>query len=219
MTRVIGLTGGIASGKSTVARLLRGLGAEVIDADQLARDVVAPGQPALAEIAERFGSEVIAADGSLDRERLGAIVFADDEARRALEAITHPRIREASVQAISAGMARGSELIVYEAPLLVEKAIYQQSWMDALIVVSAPPEVQLARVMARDGLDRDAAAARLAAQLPLADKIAVADHVIDNAGELADLEARVAMLWSELQPGPRDPDGPPDSEPDAESSS
>lgn len=203
MARVIGLTGGIASGKSTVARLLRELGAAVIDADQLAREVVAPGQPALDEIAETFGPEVIAADGSLDRERMGAIVFADDQARRALEAITHPRIRQASAQAITAHVATGCEIIVYEAALLVEKAIYQQPWMHALIVVSAPSEVQIARVMERDGLDRDAATARLDAQLPLADKVAVADLVVDNTGSLDQLREEVARLWSRLRAGDR----------------
>lgn len=196
MARVIGLTGGIASGKSTVAAMLREAGAHIVDADVLARDVVAPGTAALAEIAQRFGPELLHADGTLDRKRLGALVFADPEARRALERITHPRIAAAGQEAIARLVARGVDPVIYEAALIVENKLH--SWMNGLIVVAVPPAVQLQRLMARDGLDEDAARARLAAQLPLADKIAVADHVIDNSGSLEATRAQVQALWARL---------------------
>ena len=201
MARVIGLTGGIASGKSTVADMLRALGAHIIDADLLARRVVEPGTPALAEIAERFGARVLQPDGTLDRKRLGDIVFADPAARQALERITHPRIAAAGQEAVAKLAGAGVDPILYEAALIVENQLYKG--MQGLIVVSVPPEVQLARLMARDHLDEDAARARLAAQLPLADKVAVADHVIDNSGSLEETRARVRALWDHLcQPEP-----------------
>jgi dephospho-CoA kinase len=196
MARVIGLTGGIASGKSTVARMLRDLGAHIVDADQLARQVVEPGTPALAEIVARFGPALLQPDGTLDRKQLGALVFADPGARRELERITHPRIARAGQEAIARLAARGVDPVLYEAALIVENRLH--TWMNGLIVVAVPPDVQLARLMARDHLDEDAARARLAAQLPLADKIAVADHVIDNGGTLEETRAQVRDLWGRL---------------------
>jgi dephospho-CoA kinase len=195
--RVIGLTGGIASGKSTVAAGFRALGAPLVDADELARRVVAPGEPALAEIALRFGPEVIASDGTLDRKRLGAIVFADPLARRALEAITHPRIAALGRGELARLAAEGHQVAIYEAALIVENRL--EDGMDGLIVVSAPPAVQLARLMARDGVDQETAQARIAAQLPLADKVAAADWVIDNGGDREATAAQVAALWKQLQ--------------------
>lgn len=199
MARVIGLTGGIASGKSTVSAMLRELGAHVIDADQVARDVVAPGTPALAEIQARFGPAVLHEDGALDRKKLGAIVFADPDARRALERITHPRIAAATQQEIARLAAAGVDPVIYDAALIVENRLY--TWMQGLIVVSVPPEVQVARLMIRDDIDEAAAQARIAAQLPLAEKVAVATHVIDNSGTRADTEAQVRALWERLQTG------------------
>lgn len=196
MARIIGLTGGIASGKSTVAAMLRELGAHIVDADQLARQVVEPGTPALAEIAARFGPGVLQPDGTLDRKKLGAIVFADADARQALNRITHPRIAAAGQEAIARLAARGVNPVIYEAALIVENQLH--TWMHGLIVVSVPPEVQRARLMARDHLDEDAARARIAAQLPLAKKVAVADHVIDNSGTLEDTRAQVCDLWGRL---------------------
>ncbi|WP_428267645.1 dephospho-CoA kinase [Haliangium sp.] len=195
--RIIGLTGGIASGKSTVARMLRELGAAIVDADVLAREVVAPGSPALAEIQARFGAAVIQADGSLDRAKLGERVFADAEARRALEQITHPRIAAAGQREIARLAQDGADPILYEAALIVEKKLY--TWMQGLIVVSVPRPVQVARLMARDGIDEAAAEARLAAQLPLSEKVAVADHVIDNGGTEADTRTQVEALWRRLR--------------------
>jgi dephospho-CoA kinase len=199
MARIIGLTGGIASGKSTVSAMLRALGAHVIDADRVARDVVAPGSPALAEIAAHFGPEVLLPDGTLDRKKLGARVFADTDARRALERITHPRIAAATQQEIARLAAAGVDPIVYDAALIVENRLY--TWMQGLIVVSVPHDVQVARLMIRDDIDAAAAEARIAAQLPLADKVAVATEVIDNSGLHTETEAQVRALWARLQQG------------------
>jgi dephospho-CoA kinase len=199
MARIVGLTGGIASGKSTVSAMLRELGAHVIDADQVARDVVAPGTPALAEIQARFGPAVLHEDGALDRKKLGAIVFADPDARRALERITHPRIAAATQQEIARLAAAGVDPVIYDAALIVENRLY--TWMQGLIVVSVPPEMQVARLMIRDDIDEPAAQARIAAQLSLAEKVAVATHVIDNSGTRADTEAQVRALWERLQAG------------------
>ncbi len=197
--RIIGLTGGIASGKSTVAKILRELGAPIVDADQVARDVVEPGTPALEEIVARFGPEVVDADGRLERKRLGDIVFADDDARAALNAIIHPRIAAASQQRIAALAAAGEPIVVYEAALIVENKL--TSWMEALIVVSVSRGVQVPRLMARDGIDAIAAEARLAAQLPLEDKVAVADYVVDNSGTLEQTRAQVERLWARIKNG------------------
>lgn len=195
--RVIGLTGGIASGKSTVAAMLRELGAPVVDADELARRVVEPGSAGLAAIVEYFGPQVLDAAGALDRKQLGARVFADPEARAALNAITHPRIAELSQREIARHAGAGAPVVIYEAALIVENGL--QRGLDGLIVVSVPVEVQLERLIARDGLGEDEARARLAAQLPLADKVAVADHVIDNAGTVEETRAQVARVWEAIR--------------------
>jgi dephospho-CoA kinase len=194
--RVVGLTGGIASGKSTVAALLRARGAPVIDADQLAREVVAPGSEGLAAITRRFGDDILDAGGALDRKKLAAIVFSDEDARRDLERITHPRIAAASQRRIAELGAAGAEVAIYEAALIVENNLHRD--LAALIVVAVDEETQIARLMARDGIDEAAARARVAAQLPLADKVAVADHVIDNSGDLAATERQVAEIWYAL---------------------
>ena len=195
--RVFGLTGGIASGKSTVSDMLRALGAPVVDADRLARQVVEPGSPALAEIATRFGADVLDSEGRLDRPRMAARVFSDPGARAELEAITHPRIAAASGEAFAALAAEGHRVAFYEAPLLVERRLHEG--MAGVIVVAVPEEVQIARLTARDGLDEAAARARIAAQLPLADKIAVARWVVDNSGSLEHTRAQVEAIWREIQ--------------------
>ncbi len=198
MAQIIGLTGGIASGKSTVSAMLAEHGAAIVDADAIARQVVAPGTAALAVIARRFGNDLIGPDGNLDRARLGALVFADPAARRDLEAITHPHIRAASQIEIANHIAAGVEIVVYEAPLIVENDLHTQPWMHGLIVVAVPVEVQIDRLRERDQLDPEAARARLAAQLPLADKIAVADYVVDNSGSLEQTRAQVDAIWDRL---------------------
>jgi dephospho-CoA kinase len=194
---VIGLTGGIASGKSAVAKLLLARGAAVIDADKLARDVVAPGQPALAELVARFGAAILAHDGTLDRKRLAAIAFSDEQARRDLGRITHPRIAAASAQAIGSWSDAGANVVFYEAALLVENRVH--TGLEGLIVVSAPAEVQQQRLMARDTLSAEDALARIAAQLPLADKIKVATWVIENHGDLDDLTAEVDRVVADIE--------------------
>lgn len=182
----IGLTGGIASGKSAVARVLRGFGIPVIDADQLARDVVAAGSDGLAAIVAEFGPDVLTAEGQLDRERMGQRVFADPDARKKLQAITHPRIGQLSAQRIAEARTGSAPYVVYEAPLLVEVGAHQG--LDALIVVAAGEHTQVARASARDGLAADEVRQRIAAQLPLARKVEVADYVIANDGTLQELE-------------------------------
>jgi dephospho-CoA kinase len=194
---VIGLTGGIASGKSTVAKLLVARGAAVVDADQLARQVVEPGQPALAEIVARFGAAILTPDGRLDRKRLAAIAFADPAARADLGRITHPRIGAASAAAIATWADAGANLVFYEAALLVENRAH--TTMAGLIVVAAPPELQYARLVDRDQLSPEEARARIAAQAPLADKLAAATWVIENATDLAGLEREVDRVIAEIE--------------------
>ncbi len=193
---IVGLTGGIATGKSTVTTMFRALGARVIDADVVAREVVAPGSEALREIADTFGHLVIAPDGSLDRDALGTIVFADAGARRQLNAITHPRIAMRMIELANEAGDEGHGWVIYDAALLVENKIHEM--LPALIVVSCAEDVQLARLMQRDGFDREAAQARVDAQLPLAEKVAVADWVIDNGGTLDQTQSQVESVCGEL---------------------
>jgi dephospho-CoA kinase len=197
--KVLGLTGGIGTGKSTVARLFAARGVPVVDADLLAREVVAPGLPAQAEIAAAWPG-VVSADGALDRKRLGAIVFTDPAARARLEAITHPHIQALGAERLAALAAAGHRLALYEAPLLVESGRWRD--VDGLIVVTASEATQVARVRARDGLGQTEAEARIGAQLPTADKVRVATFVIDNDGDLADTEAAVASLLRRLRSEP-----------------
>lgn len=193
----LGLTGGIASGKSTVAARLRQLGAAIIDADAITRDLVRPGSPALAAIVERFGPTVLGGDGALDRATLGNIVFADSDARKDLEAILHPRIWKAALAERDRLERIGYHVVFYEAALLVETGTYKQ--LDGLIVVSAPTDVQQRRLVARDGHSLTQARARIEAQLPLHDKIKVAGWHLDNAGTEADLIASVDRLVKVLE--------------------
>lgn len=192
----VGLTGGIGSGKSTVARMFQELGVAVLDADAIAREVVAPGTHGLAEIVEVFGPEVLSADGSLDRKKLGAIVFADAAARSKLNAITHPRIGLRSAERMTELAAGATPYVMYEAALLVENGIHRG--FAALVVVSVPRAVQKARLMAREGIGEVEADARIDAQLPLDEKTKVADFVIDNAGTEAETQAAVARVHEEL---------------------
>ena len=194
--RVVGLTGGIASGKSTVTAMFRELGAPVIDADEVARDVVEPGTPGLAEVARRFPG-VVDASGLLDRAALGRRVFADPAERRALEAIVHPRIREEVARRTEALARTGATVVLYDAALLIENQLHRG--MDGVIVVSAPESLQRSRLAARDGLDDAAITARLAAQLPLADKRAHATWVVDNGGSLDETRAQVRRIWDQIR--------------------
>jgi dephospho-CoA kinase len=193
--RLIGLTGGIASGKSTVSRMLKELGATVIDADQLAREVVAPGQPALAEIAARFPG-VVGPDGALDRKKLGERIFGDVAERGALNAITHPRIQQRVLELTQGYAEAGVKVVVYDAPLIFENRLDQA--LEGTILVAASEPVQVARLRARDGLSEEQARARLAAQLSLDEKRKLATWVIDNSGTVEQTRAQVERLWAQL---------------------
>jgi len=191
---LFGLTGGIASGKSSVARIWRELGLPIIDADVLAREVVQPGAPALVDIRAEFGDSVIAPDGSLDRKALAAIVFNDDAKRKRLNQLTHPRITALSLERASELAAKGEPLACYEAALVIENGMADA--FRPLVVVTAAAETQVRRAAARDNSTLDEARARVKAQTPLADKVKVADIVIDNDGSLDDLlaKAKSALL-------------------------
>ncbi|MDX2023412.1 MAG: dephospho-CoA kinase [Deltaproteobacteria bacterium] len=193
---LVGLTGGIGSGKSTVARLIADCGIAVLDADQIARDIVAPGEPALAEIAALW-PQAVAPNGTLDRLTLGALVFADPEARAKLQAITHPKIQNRAMDRVRALEAEGHKVAVYEAALLVETGRHKD--FDALIVVTAPEDVQVQRAVARGPLSEVEVRARLGAQLPLAEKIKVASHVVDNGGSLESTRSQVIRLVDDLR--------------------
>ena len=194
--RIWGLTGNIGSGKSTVARMLAAQGIPVVDADQVAREVVEPGRPALQEIASRFPG-VLRADGSLDRKALAERVFADAGQRRTLEHIVHPRIAEEVAARMAALAAAGHEVAVYEAALIVENGL--QHGLDGLIVVTAPLQAQIARLRLRENMSEAEARARIAAQLPAEEKARVATVVIDNAGSEGDLSLQVERLAGRMR--------------------
>ena len=190
----VGLTGGVASGKSTVAALLRELGAVVVDSDVLAREVVEPGTPGLAAVVEAFGPAVLTADGTLDRPALGAVVFGDDAARRRLEAILHPLIRARAAE-LEAAAPKGT-VVVHDIPLLVETG--QADRFDAVLVVDVPVETQVERMVRDRGMSREDALARVAAQADREQRLAAATHVVDNTGTREDLRDRVAEVLEKL---------------------
>jgi len=196
---VLGITGNIASGKSTIARTFAERGAVVVDADQLARDVVAPGSPVLQQLVTRFGAEVVLSNGRLDRERLAQIIFADAAARQDLNAIIHPAIARLAIERLQQlRQADGVPLVIYEAPLLFEAGAEDR--VDKVLVVKIDPQVQLLRLKQRDGLDDASARQRIAAQMAQDEKLARADYVIDNSGSVEDAARQVARLWDELLP-------------------
>ena len=194
--RIIGLTGGIASGKSTATAMLAQMGATVIDADALAREVVEPGSPALAEIGRRFPGTV-GADGRLDRSKLADRIFGQEHERRALNAIVHPRVHEAFLKRADELAKQGIEVILYDAALLFENDLDQI--LDGVILIAVPPEVQISRLQERNGLTRREAEERIAAQMPLEQKARRATWVVDNAGSLAATRARLAKIWDEIR--------------------
>jgi dephospho-CoA kinase len=199
--QTVGLTGGIGSGKSAVSRLLSAHGAVVVDADLVAREVVEVGTPGLAAVVAAFGPEVLQADGSLDRPALGRRVFADPEALARLNGITHPRIAERTAQLFRQAVEQGAQVVVHDVALLVENGLAGN--YDAVVVVAAEPATQLDRLVRLRGMAEDEARARIAAQAPLEDKLAVATHVIRNDGPIEDLAPQVERVWRALQTAAR----------------
>lgn len=194
--RVFGLTGGIGSGKSEVAKRLLERGLPVVNADQLARLAVAPGSPGLAQIAERFGSELLSASGELDRAGLALRVFSDAEARRALDAIVHPIVRQLAAEHFQAIAERGEPLACYEVPLLYEVGL--ERTLTPVVVVNSPEPLIRARLKARDGFSDAQIEARIAAQMPLGEKVRRADYVLENDGSLAQLRQRADTVFDAL---------------------
>jgi dephospho-CoA kinase len=190
----VGLTGGVGSGKSTVSAMFEALGAVIIDGDKLAREVVEPGTPGLAAIVEEFGAELLTAEGGLDRPAMGRLVFGDADARRRLEAITHPLIfeRYAALEA----SAPPDALVVHDIPLLAESG--RADSFDAVVVIDVPDEIRIARMIRDRGWTREDAESRIAAQATREQRLAIATHVIDNSGSLEELQARVDQVYAEL---------------------
>jgi dephospho-CoA kinase len=193
---LVGLTGGIGAGKSTVAELLAARGAVVVDADRVARAVVEPGQPALAKLVERFGDGILDGDGRLDRGALAKVAFADEETRRELEGITHPAINEEFTRRVAE--APGDAIVVLDVPLLAESEQARKRPYQTVIVVEAPREVRLARLQAR-GVDRADAEARMSAQAGDEERRKLATYIVDNGGDRPTLERRVEEIWGDLQ--------------------
>ena len=191
----VGLTGGIGAGKSEVSRRLASYGAVVIDADAVAREVVAPGTPGLAEVVHEFGPDVLRADGSLDRDRLGELVFADESLRMKLNAIIHPRVGERMAELER--QAGGAPVIVHDVPLLAENQLAGS--FDVVVVVDVPPRIQTERLARERGMPRAQAEARMRAQASREDRLAIATIVVDNSGSLAELDREVGELWAELR--------------------
>lgn len=195
--KLVGLTGGIASGKSTVAAILRRLGASIVNADELSREVVQPGQDAWNEITKSFGSDILQEDMTLDRKKLRKIVFDNPEARKKLEAIIHPRVRALAEKRIGELAASGSSVIVYEVPLLFEAQIHL--WLRPVILVACDIETQKKRLLERDHLTELEAQQHLDAQMSLAEKRKLADYVIENDTTLEELEQRVRAVLQKIQ--------------------
>jgi dephospho-CoA kinase len=192
---LVGLTGGIGAGKSTVARMLEARGAVVFDADVLAREAVEPGTPGHAAVIERFGADVLAPGGALDREALASIVFADPAARRDLEAIVHPEVRRRFAEGTEA-YRDTDRVVVFSAPLLVETGMHTA--FDVLVVVSATPDMQIDRLMRDRGMSEEAVRSRIDAQATPEARAEAADVVVDNEGSVEELEAQVDRVWADL---------------------
>jgi dephospho-CoA kinase len=203
VTRVVGLTGGIGTGKSTVSAMLAALGARIVDSDEIVHALQAPGMPMLAELAAEFGAGILRTDGSLDRAALGDVVFRDETARKRLNAIVHPAVGRESVVRLQRAIADGVPLVVLDIPLLFETRAHGTAskanlGLETIVVVYAPRELQIARQVARNGYGRDEAERRVDAQISIEEKRAQAHHVIDNSGSVADTERQVRALYALL---------------------
>lgn len=191
---IIGLTGGIATGKSTVANMLEKRGARIVDADKIAREIVLPGSPVLQQVASRFGQAILQEDGSLNRKKLGDIIFSDPKAKKDLEQLLHPPIRNILRQRVQQYEEENPQgLVVADIPLLFESGL--QSMFPEIMVVYVPESVQLKRLMARNGLNESEARARIQNQWPIEDKKQLADVLIDNSGTLQETEEQIADFW------------------------
>jgi dephospho-CoA kinase len=195
--KLVGLTGGIASGKSTVAKILQSLGAAIVNADDLAREVVEPGHEAWKEIVASFGANILQSDQTLDRQKLRALIFNQPEARKRLESIIHPRVRALAEERIRRYAAAGYPVVIYEVPLLFEGNL--QEWLRPVILVACGVETQTARLQKRDHLTAADAEKHIAAQMSLKDKRRLADYVIENNGSLEDLERQTRQILEELK--------------------
>lgn len=195
--KIVGLTGNIASGKTEVAKIFEELGAKIIDADEIAREVVEPGEPAWQEVLDEFGRDILNSDGSINRKKLGEIIFNDDEKREQLNRITHPRIMNKIKETIDTYKKENVKLVVIEAALIVEKRGLLKV-IDELIVVSAEEETQIGRIMTRDGLQKEEAISRIVAQMPISEKVKHATYIIDNSGTLGETRKQVEEIWKKL---------------------
>lgn len=195
--KLVGLTGGIASGKSTVAKILQSLGAAIVNADDLAREVVEPGHEAWKEIVASFGADILQSDQTLDRQKLRTLIFNQPEARKRLESIIHPRVRALAEERIRQYAAAGHPVVIYEVPLLFEGNL--QEWLRPVILVACDVETQTARLQKRDHLTAADAEKHIAAQMSLKDKRRLADYVIENSGSLEDLERQTRQILEELK--------------------
>jgi dephospho-CoA kinase len=195
--KLVGLTGGIASGKSTAAKILESLGAAVVNADTLAREVVEPGREAWQEIIAAFGSEILQSDRTLDRQKLRTLIFNNPDARRKLESIIHPRVRALAERRIAEHGAAGYAVVVYEVPLLFEGRLHE--WLRPVILIACDIEIQIERLQQRDGLDRVQAQKHIEAQMNLEEKRRLADYVIENNGNLEDLKRQVEAVLETIK--------------------
>lgn len=197
--KIIGLTGNIASGKTEIAKIFKELGAKIIDADMIAREVVEHGEPAWQEIVDEFGSDILNSDRSINRKKLGQIIFNDDTRRKRLNRITHPRIMAKIKEKIDHLKKENVNLVIIEAALIVERGGLLNV-IDELIVVSADAETQIERIMTRDGLQRDEALSRIESQMPTSEKTKHAAYIIDNSGSLGETRKQVQEIWKKLNP-------------------
>jgi dephospho-CoA kinase len=195
--KIVGLTGNIASGKTEVAKIFKELGAKIIDADRIAREVVELGEPAWQEIVDEFGSNILNSDGSINRRKLGEIIFNDDTRREHLNRITHPRIMNKIKEAIDQYKKENVNLVIIEAALIVERGGLLKV-IDELIVVSADAETQIERIMTRDGLQRDEALSRMESQMPISEKTKHAAYIIDNSRSLGETRKQVEEIWKKI---------------------